>query len=644
MMTKKQKIKKLLNKLDPKPKVEIKEVVKVVEKIVEKPVKQASNLPFLFALTKKFLTQKKAVGKVKDEIKSVQKDLEDKIDSVEKKIPEIPEVTKVDLAPLEKDIEEIKEKIKKEKLDVLNRLADHGGGNMNRQILVNSSVISTKYTDINFLQGANATFTTQDDNTNKRVNFTIQGTDTDTGITQLIGDVEAGPGNGSVVATLASIIAAGTHGSATTVPVVTNDVKGRITAISSVAVAYPSVPAGVTSVVAGGGIVVSNANPSTPIVERSSIVGDISIPQGSVIATLASVLASGGPVGGASAIPTITWDTKGRLTAVSSVAVAIQSIAAAGASGNVQYNNTGSTFGASSGFSWDKNTSVLSVNNIVTSLITVPSILGGTGAGNNLLLNSTSNATKGYIGMGNSVTGVVYNETANRLTVGGITPTAFFDPGGAQRTLFYAFDGGDTQPAIGVENTSSVGTSAAALIRTASDAARINFQSHGSARVISRWGVTLGGWNELIGVTGNGFAFGTSAALDVIIGTAAINRFHLDETADETVFNQTGANWDFRVEGDNLSHLVFADAGTDNVGINTSVFGTSAKAVLAIGSGTEPTAASQAVVQIYSASVAGGATFGVRTEASVISSTVGGATNYLNVRINGTTYKLLLQA
>lgn len=58
-----------------------------------------------------------------------------------------------------------------------------------------------------------------------------------TGITQLTGDVTAGPGSGSQVATLASVIAAGgPTGSATVTPIITYDAKGRLTAVSSATV------------------------------------------------------------------------------------------------------------------------------------------------------------------------------------------------------------------------------------------------------------------------------------------------------------------------------------------------------------------------------------------------------------------------
>jgi len=63
---------------------------------------------------------------------------------------------------------------------------------------------------------------------------TLNVTISDTGITQLTGDVTAGPGNGSQAATLASIITAGGPiGSSSVVPIITYDAKGRLTSVSN---------------------------------------------------------------------------------------------------------------------------------------------------------------------------------------------------------------------------------------------------------------------------------------------------------------------------------------------------------------------------------------------------------------------------
>lgn len=62
----------------------------------------------------------------------------------------------------------------------------------------------------------------------------------DHGITQLTGDVTAGPGDGSQGATLAnSGVSAGTYGDSTHVAAVTFDAKGRATGASPVAIVFP---------------------------------------------------------------------------------------------------------------------------------------------------------------------------------------------------------------------------------------------------------------------------------------------------------------------------------------------------------------------------------------------------------------------
>jgi hypothetical protein len=56
------------------------------------------------------------------------------------------------------------------------------------------------------------------------------------GITALTGDVSAGPGSGTQAATLATIVSAGTSGDSTHVPQITIDAKGRVTAVTPVAI------------------------------------------------------------------------------------------------------------------------------------------------------------------------------------------------------------------------------------------------------------------------------------------------------------------------------------------------------------------------------------------------------------------------
>jgi len=80
------------------------------------------------------------------------------------------------------------------------------------------------------------------------------------------------------------------------------------------------------------------------------------------------------------------------------------------------------------------------------------------------------------------------------------------------------------------------------------------------------------------------------------------------------------------------------------LGIGTTTFGTSAVNVLGIANGTEPSTSPADMVQLYSVDLsAGNATLGIRTETAVATEAVT-SDRTLSVRINGATYKILLDA
>lgn len=225
----------------------------------------------------------------------------------------------------------------------------------------------------------------------------------------IVGDISIP--QGSVIATLPNVNAnVGTFGDSTTVPRVTVNAKGQVTAASNVGITFPTVPAGVTSVLAGGGIVVGNANPATPIVERGSIVGDVSIPQGSVTATLAAVASNVGTFGTSTTVAQVQIDNKGRVVLASTVGIAFPAATTpAGANTQIQFND-GGAFGASSTFTWNMNTSVLTVGNS-----TNPSVLSVKGPSSTLTFD-------GNVGIGTTAApatalDVVFaNNTGLRLT------------------------------------------------------------------------------------------------------------------------------------------------------------------------------------------------------------------------------------
>ncbi len=81
---------------------------------------------------------------------------------------------------------------------------------------------------------------------------------------------------------------------------------------------------------------------------------------------------------------------------------------------------------------------------------------------------------------------------------------------------------------------------------------------------------------------------------------------------------------------------------TGNIGIGTTTFGTSATNTLALFNGTVPGSSPADTVQLFSVDLsAGNATLGIRTETAVVTESIT-SDRTLSVKINGTTYKVLL--
>ena len=105
----------------------------------------------------------------------------------------------------------------------------------------------------------------------------------------------------------------------------------------------------------------------------------------------------------------------------------------------------------------------------------------------------------------------------------------------------------DVNTLLLVENTNT-GTAAAGILRAASNAATVNFQSHGSGRTLSRFGKTLGGWSEMLHVAGNGLILGTNTNTPLVLGTNATNRMEIGGAGGVTVtgnFTVTGGTKNF---------------------------------------------------------------------------------------------------
>lgn len=81
-----------------------------------------------------------------------------------------------------------------------------------------------------------------------------------------------------------------------------------------------------------------------------------------------------------------------------------------------------------------------------------------------------------------------------------------------------------------VQNTNATGTAAAPIIRSLANVAAMSHISHGSARVIVRCGITLGGWNELFGSSGSGVLIHSAGATPLVFGTNDVERARIDAT------------------------------------------------------------------------------------------------------------------
>lgn len=212
--------------------------------------------------------------------------------------------------------------------------------------------------------------------------------------------------------------------------------------------------------------------------------------------------------------PTLNQNTTGNAATVTTNANLTGPITSTGnATAVASQTGTGSTF-------------VMNTAPTLATSVTVPLVIGGTSSAGNLTFNSTSHATKGNMFFG--AVGVV-DEANTRFGIGTLDPGT--DSGlvvaGVQEAQVIAYSTSDKQNFIRAVNANAVGVNAAAVVGTKADTASMNFQSHGSGRVAARFGVTLGGYNEFLSVTGSGLVIGTLVSAPVILGTNSLARLFL---------------------------------------------------------------------------------------------------------------------
>lgn len=90
-------------------------------------------------------------------------------------------------------------------------------------------------------------------------------------------------------------------------------------------------------------------------------------------------------------------------------------------------------------------------------------------------------------------------------------------------------------------NTDSTGTAAVGQWVAKSDSAQVQIISHGSGRTATRYGITVGGWNELQGGTGSGLLIGTNtAATPIVFGTNSTEKMRIASDGRVTYSNSGG--------------------------------------------------------------------------------------------------------
>jgi hypothetical protein len=92
--------------------------------------------------------------------------------------------------------------------------------------------------------------------------------------------------------------------------------------------------------------------------------------------------------------------------------------------------------------------------------------------------------------------------------------------------LLHVFENADANTVAEVWNDNA-GLNAVGAFRTRSNAAQTSYVSHGSGRTLSRFGVTLGGWSEILTWQGNGLLIGTNLSVPVVLGTNNVERVRI---------------------------------------------------------------------------------------------------------------------
>lgn len=134
----------------------------------------------------------------------------------------------------------------------------------------------------------------------------------------------------------------------------------------------------------------------------------------------------------------------------------------------------------------------------------------------------------------------------------------------------------DTERAVVNVKTldSTDSTQGYSAFQTATPDSRVWLNAHGENRTISRWGETLGGWNEMIALAGSenptahkGFIIGTNSATPLVFGTNDATRITLESTGEFKIgaSGQESASLGVEADSTHLHAVNFRDSDGENV-------------------------------------------------------------------------------
>jgi len=117
-----------------------------------------------------------------------------------------------------------------------------------------------------------------------------------------------------------------------------------------------------------------------------------------------------------------------------------------------------------------------------------------------------------------------------------------------QESPLHVYSNADKNTLMRLENAYT-GVNSVAAFQLSSNVANVSYLSHSSARTVSRYGVTLAGWNEIFSWgTSNGLIVGTGTATPLVFGTNNVSRMTIDSSGTFTI-GSTAANSNVTING-----------------------------------------------------------------------------------------------